>query len=145
MVIWYFIMNIDPKLYPEKNPHWIHIIRFGDWIIIAPVITAAVISMIHFHLTPSPGIEIVVMGDNRMQENHSLGKNQTVTIAGVLGNTDITIQDRKAWISKAPCPHQICVNMGKISREGESLVCLPNRVLVFITGKADNTIDAVTQ
>lgn len=43
----------------------------------------------------------------------------------------------------ADCPTQDCVHTGRISRPGQSIVCLPARVSVTLTGTAADGVDAV--
>lgn len=54
------------------------------------------------------------------------------------GYNTLHIQDGQIWIHEASCPDQVCVHQGKISRDGEIIVCLPNQMLVKIV---DNTED----
>jgi hypothetical protein len=37
-------------------------------------------------------------------------------------------------IQEANCPDQICVTWGYISRPGQTIVCLPHKVVISITG-----------
>ena len=41
------------------------------------------------------------------------------------------------------CRNQICVNDGSISQTNQSIVCLPNRVVIEITGKEEK-YDAIS-
>ena len=50
------------------------------------------------------------------------------------GTNTLVIEDRAAWMEDALCPDHICVDMGKIRYSGQSIVCLPNRVVVSIEG-----------
>ncbi|MBQ8076016.1 MAG: NusG domain II-containing protein [Oscillospiraceae bacterium] len=50
------------------------------------------------------------------------------------GTNTLVIEDHTAWMEDALCPDQICVDMGKIRYSGQSIVCLPNRVVVSIEG-----------
>lgn len=63
-------------------------------------------------------------------------------IPGVIGQTLIRVKDGQVWVEKASCPNKVCVRQGRISKPGETIVCLPNRVVVTIEG-AKKT-DAVT-
>ena len=47
----------------------------------------------------------------------------------------LVIQDHNVWISEANCPNHDCVKQGKISMNGEMLVCLPHRLTVSIVEK----------
>jgi len=66
----------------------------------------------------------------------------TVEVEGPLGITRITVEKKHVWISQASCPRKICMRQGKISKPGESLVCLPNQIVVSIEGSAKT--DAVS-
>ena len=44
----------------------------------------------------------------------------------------LVIQDGCARIEEADCPDKLCVKQGTVSKSGESLVCLPNRVVVAV-------------
>ena len=48
------------------------------------------------------------------------------------GQNHLVIQDGCARIEEADCPDKLCVKQGTVSESGESLVCLPNRVVVAV-------------
>ena len=54
------------------------------------------------------------------------------TDENVEGTNLLVIQDHNVWIAEANCPNQDCVKQGKISMNGEMLVCLPHRMTVSI-------------
>ena len=56
----------------------------------------------------------------------------------------LTIKDGYAQISEASCPDQICVHHNHIKYSEETIVCLPNKLVVEIQGGEDNGIDGST-
>ena len=42
----------------------------------------------------------------------------------------LVIKDGKASVESATCPDGICASHNPIHRKGESIVCLPNRVVI---------------
>ena len=44
----------------------------------------------------------------------------------------VNISGSKVSVTEASCKNQVCVKHGAISRPGESIVCLPNRLVVRI-------------
>lgn len=48
-----------------------------------------------------------------------------------------------AQVSASDCPTQDCVHTGKITRPGQSIVCLPARVSVQLKGTAADGLDTV--
>lgn len=71
-------------------------------------------------VTVSQNNEAVYCGD--------LSQDKTVELEG---NT-VVINGGLVYMEKASCKNQICVHHKKISKAGESVVCLPNRVIIEI-------------
>lgn len=46
----------------------------------------------------------------------------------------VDIRGGSVTVSEASCANQVCVRHGSISKPGESIVCLPNRLVVSIEG-----------
>ena len=55
----------------------------------------------------------------------------------------VTVTPDGVRVSRADCPTQDCVRTGTISRAGQSIVCLPARLVVTIDGGGDAGYDAV--
>ena len=49
----------------------------------------------------------------------------------------VVISGGQVWVENAKCPDKVCEHSGKIQNAGESIVCLPNGVIVKIIGKSD--------
>ena len=54
------------------------------------------------------------------------------------------IRDGKADVTEADCPDKLCVLQGKISRSGQTIICLPNKTMVTIKG-GKSEYDGVAQ
>ncbi len=48
------------------------------------------------------------------------------------GHNRLVIKDGKAFVEEASCPDGICAAHRPIHREGESIVCLPHRVVITV-------------
>ena len=57
---------------------------------------------------------------------------------GVVTNT-LEIRDGCADMTDADCPDKICVNQKAVSRPGETIVCLPNKVVVEVEADTGET------
>ena len=51
----------------------------------------------------------------------------------------IAATEGEIWVEASDCPTQDCVHTGHISRSGQSIVCLPARVIITLEGSADNS------
>ena len=56
----------------------------------------------------------------------------------------LTISEGYADVTEASCPDQICVHHNHIRYLGETIVCLPNKLVVEIEGGESNGIDGST-
>lgn len=84
-----------------------------------------------------PGGMVEIYQDGMLVKSCSLAQNAELEISGEYLNT-ISIADGRAAITKSTCPGEDCVHSGWISAAGRSIVCLPNRVEVRITGLTDD-------
>ena len=75
----------------------------------------------------------------------SLDADVTETVNGPHGATVFRIEDGTARVISSACPYHYCIHMGRIRRKGEIIVCVPNRVVLSITGGNENELDGVTQ
>lgn len=61
-----------------------------------------------------------------------------------IGKTNtIKISDGTVRMIEADCPDKICMHTGSISNRGQAIVCLPNKVVISISG-GDSSTDAYT-
>lgn len=60
------------------------------------------------------------------------------------GYNVLEIKEGKADITKASCPDGICVNHRAVSKQSQSIVCLPNKVVVEIESGEEAELDAIT-
>ena len=56
----------------------------------------------------------------------------------------VEISGGKVSVTEASCKNQVCVRHGSISKAGESIVCLPNRLVVSIENSEGGGYDEVT-
>ena len=89
------------------------------------------------------GQKAVVTVDGRLYGTYSLSQNQTIEIKQNNHINKITIKDGAVQMSYSDCHNQVCVNDGKVSQTNESIVCLPNKVMVEIVG-GEVELDAVS-
>ena len=92
----------------------------------------------------STGDLVVVKVNGEIYGKYSLSKDRTITVNRNGHMNKITIKGGKVQVSKSSCKNQICVRQGSISTTHQSIVCIPNRVVVSIEGK-DGEYDVISQ
>ena len=114
-------------------------------LIICIIILAAVILAVG-QFTQKEGAYAVVYVDTKEIARYPLDENITVDIEGYDGGYNtLVIKDGKAYLSDADCPDGLCVGMGEIAYNGQSVVCLPHKVVIEIESddKSEISGDAV--
>ncbi len=105
----------------------------NDLILIIAVLLIAVISLTAFFLTKEPGNNVVITVEGKEFATYSLLEEINVDILSDDGNVNtLVIKDGKASVSYADCPDKVCVNHFAISSVGESIICLPHKVVISI-------------
>jgi hypothetical protein len=72
-----------------------------------------------------------------------LGRDATVEVAGRMGPSRIEVRDGRARFADSPCVGRLCVHAGWLSRSGQVAACLPNGVILEVTG-GDREFDAIS-
>ena len=75
---------------------------------------------------------VTVKVDGKVTGTYPLAKDQKIRING--GTNILTIKNGKAKMTDADCPDQLCVHQKAASKNHESIICLPNKVVVEVDG-----------
>ena len=87
-----------------------------------------------------------VYRDGELIAEHPLDAPGLFEVAGSEGALALQVQDGAIRVVSSGCPDQTCVHTAAASRAGQSIVCLPNRVLIKVEGGAPESgkgVDAV--
>lgn len=112
-----------------------------DIILIASILAVAIAFFLIVELTKEEGAGVVVKVDGQEVAEYSLSKNGTYPLNG--GTNILVIENGKAYLTDANCPDKLCVHQGKISRTGEVITCLPNKLTVTVFG-AEDSVDLIS-
>ena len=115
----------------------------NDWFLAAGILAAAAL-LLCFQIFRGTGdhASVTVSVDGTLFDTYSLEEDQTVEINDT---NRLVISDGSAWMEWADCPDQVCVNHREISRDGESIICLPNQVVVSIESMEESDDDGIAQ
>lgn len=119
-------------------------VKWGDCVIIALVLALALAVALPFYLRPSDRLTCEIVQDDEIVQTIALtdAVHETVTVTGDAVN-HIEVTGEGVRFTESTCPDQVCVRSGLLTRAGQSAVCLPNRVIVRLTGAAAPEVDAV--
>ena len=123
----------------ERNPKQRKI--KNDIILTASILIVAVVVFVAVLFVSRKGGYVEVKKDGKIIGKYPLSTNVTVEISGSIGYNLLVIEDGEAYIKSADCPDKLCVKRGKIDKNGETAVCLPNKVTVTVIGGKEGKSD----
>lgn len=120
-----------------------------DIFLIAAFLCVALIIYAFLYLSSYEGDIVIVKVDGTVVKELPLNQDDEFTVSGFQGGINsIIIRNGSVLASDADCPDKLCVKTGKINRVGETIVCLPHRVVVEIKSNSvsdNDNIDSVVQ
>ena len=121
-------------------------IKWGDCVIIVLVLALALAVALPFYLRPNDVLTCEIVQDGAVVQTVKLigSVQEEIDIEGAVTN-HIEITAAGVRFAESDCPDQVCVRSGLLTRAGQSAVCLPNRVIVRLTGAAAPAVDAVVK
>lgn len=117
-------------------------IKPGDIITVAVVLVLGFVCLFAFspQNDTSSGKSLKISVNGIPEEEISLPSDRkTLDIEGVI----IEIDGEDVHVSDSDCTDKTCVRMGTINRKGESVVCLPNGVVLEIDSPSETGPDAI--
>ena len=69
----------------------------------------------------------------------SLKEDDTFTVETSKGNNTISVKDKSISITHADCHDSLCVKQGSKSKVGDTIVCLPHKLIIEIKGKEEDS------
>ena len=132
-------------------------VKIGDIVIIALLVMLSFLPLAIFTYQNASAngdsMHVVVSADGEIVHEMELKNDHTREIYEFVddhGHENTVVREGLiVYISDANCQDLLCVQQGQISEVGETLVCLPNRVLVEIVSDGvdiedDNDVDITT-
>lgn len=122
-------------------------LTFADICIAVTILMLSIMGYAYVAIFSSAAPSAVVIEiDGREYARYPMGgvsNTVRLPIKTKLGYNLIEITPNSARILEADCPDKLCVVQGAISKAGQTIVCLPHRLVIHIEGK-NKKIDATT-
>lgn len=118
-----------------------------DIILIAVILVIALFGYAAIKMTQKDGKEVVITVDGKEVYQTPISKDQTYEIPVKNGVNIMQIKDGKVTMKEADCKDQICADHKAIEKSGETIVCLPHKVVIEIKSEdgKEQELDGVTQ
>ena len=101
-------------------------LKKADILVFVLIIVLCILSF--FLLFGGSGKTVVVKKENEVVARLPLNKDTVYILEG----NKVVIKDGKVYMESASCPDKLCVKHAAINSSSESIVCLPNRVIIEV-------------
>ena len=115
----------------------------GDYLIVAVVLLCAGLLLLGFAGKSVPQVLSVSVNEEELAR-YTLPFSSEISLDELLYPCTLVIDGTTVFLQDTTCPGHDCEICGAISQSGETIVCLPNRLLLTLSGGKSN-VDAVTQ
>ena len=100
----------------------------GDIILFFAIIVISVALIIGIFLFNKEGEVAVIKEDNQILGKFPLNQDAEIS----LEHNTVTIKNNEVFVSSADCPDKVCFKTNPINKRGETIICLPNKVIIEI-------------
>lgn len=122
-------------------------VKKNDFYIMLSVILIASVWWAVWHfIVADDGMEIIVTQNGKEIGSYPLFEDNSLTFGSEEeGRNVLVIRDGEAYMSEADCPDKLCVKQKAVSKSGESIICLPHRLVIEVRGKEKGEVDAIVR
>ena len=108
-------------------------IKIGDFIIAICVLFLGFLPLVTRPNSSAESFSIYL--DGEQIADLPADEDTTFSLDARLGEILIEIKDGRARVVESSCPEKICVRTGFIGKVGQSIACVPNKLLIVAEGK----------
>lgn len=116
----------------------------NDALLVAVLLLLGGALALYLNLTREAGGRAAVQVDGEVLMELPLDTDTRITLGTGEDTNLLVIENGAARMVEATCPDQVCVRQGAVRYEGESIVCLPHKLVVTIQGGQSNGVDGST-
>ena len=116
--------------------------RRNDIVLVAVLLLLATAGLLLSGLLKTDGDTAVVIIDGKESARYPLDTDIEVVIETENGTNTLVISGGKAFVKVADCPDGICSSHRPVSKQSETIVCLPHSLVIKIeSSAAEETLD----
>lgn len=104
-------------------------VRIWDILLIVALVAAC---FAVFFFPRNRGLVATVCVDGRVKAVMSLSEDASVVLED---GTVILVENGAVRVESSTCPDHLCESMGSVQNAGQSILCLPNRISVVLSGE----------
>jgi hypothetical protein len=121
----------------------VNLVRPADAVVVALAALLVGASWAALWSGGGPAEYVQLSAPGQPEQRIALALDQVVEVQGRIGHSRLEIRDGRVRFVDSPCVGRYCVHAGWLSRSGHVAACLPNGVIVEVTG-GEREFDAIS-
>ncbi len=120
----------------------------NDIIFLTAILILAVAVFVVFRFFFSDKGDVVdISVDGTLYGTYPLDTDARIEIKNSSGQVTniLVIENNSAHMEEATCPDKLCMKQKAISKDNESIICLPNKVVATVTSENESDIDVISR
>lgn len=113
----------------------------ADIVLLAVFLLMGVGSLMVLRLQPCEGTTVIISVNGEEVGRYPLHTDRVIDVDTEFGHNTVTISGGTVSVTGSNCPNHDCESFGAIARPAQSIMCIPHRMIVRISGDTD--IDTV--
>lgn len=108
------------------------VINKFDMLLILGLLVLGALGFVIYKATLKPGYNIEIIVDGDVVHTMSLDTDATYEVVTDKGKNVVVVENHKAYVKDADCPDKLCENYKPIDSVGQSIICLPHKLIVQV-------------
>ena len=108
------------------------LISHADILLIVGILILAMAGFFAWKKLQKPGAYVDIMVDGNSVKTMQLNQDACYEVKQKVGVNTVVVQDGSVTVQNADCPDKICEKHQAINRTGETIICLPHKLVVEI-------------
>ncbi len=104
----------------------------ADILLIVGILILAAAGLFAWKKLQKPGAYVVIMIDGKSVKTLQLDKDVSYEVKQETGVNTVVVKDGSVTVRNADCPDKICEKHRAINQTGETIICLPHKLVVEI-------------
>ena len=103
------------------------------------IVSACILVLLTFQLFKKNATYAYVYHGSELVLKVDLGINKSYIVIGDNGEVKISVNNHRIKVDNETSTYHLCSKQGYISKKGESIICLPNRIIIELPNEDIDT------
>lgn len=112
-----------------------------DIVLVAVLLIIGIAGVLIVKYGLKPGSTADVYIDDKLVQTLDLNVDDVYTFQSDKGSNTVEVRDGAVSMKSADCPDKVCVRMGAKNRNGETITCLPHKLVIEVHGGQEQEVD----